>query len=175
MCECKFRSSTGCRSNVGLPICLYPSLVQSTVLQIFMEVLNVTFFPITLYSLRFMIYTKTKPNNSLNGAAFLWAFFFRFVAYPVAAASILPYFMCKQSTSSKPKIIKALFFAWNVFNPSKCFQPTLFHAVFTVFFVPFKIQTYQCSQQSCLFARYFSFEFAAYQPLQRCQSSYANK
>jgi len=55
--------------------------MQSTVLQIFMKVLNITLFPITLYSLQFMIHAKTKPNNGLSGVAFSWAFFFRFVAY----------------------------------------------------------------------------------------------
>ena len=37
--------------------------------------------PIALYSLRFMIHAKTKPNNSHRGVGFSWAFFFRFVAY----------------------------------------------------------------------------------------------
>jgi len=64
------------RSNIGMPICLYLFLIQSTVLQIFMKVLNITFFPITLYSLRFMIHAKTKPNNDLSGAAFSLAFSF---------------------------------------------------------------------------------------------------
>jgi len=40
------------------------------------KVLNITFFSITLYSLRFMIDAKAKPNNGLSGAAFSWAFFF---------------------------------------------------------------------------------------------------
>jgi len=78
--ERKSRSWACRRSNVGLPICLYPFLMQSTVLQIFIKFLNITFFPITLYSLRFMIHAKTKPNYGLSGVAFSWAFFFRFVA-----------------------------------------------------------------------------------------------
>jgi len=80
-CERKSRSSACRRSNVGLQICLYPSLLQSTVLQIFIKVLNVTFFPSTLHSLRFMIHAKTKTNNGLSGVAFSWAVFFRFLAY----------------------------------------------------------------------------------------------
>ena len=74
-CERKSRSRACRRSNVGLPICLYPSLMRSTVLQIFIKVLNITFFPSTLHSLRFMIHAKTKPNNGLNGVAFSWASF----------------------------------------------------------------------------------------------------
>jgi len=35
---------------------------------------------LTLYSLRFMIHAKTKPNNGLSGVAFSWAVFFLFVA-----------------------------------------------------------------------------------------------
>jgi len=54
--------------------------MQSTVLQIFMKALNITFFQITLYSLLFMIHAKNKPNNGLRGVAFWQAFFFRFVA-----------------------------------------------------------------------------------------------
>jgi len=73
--ECKSRSSACRRSNVGLPICLYPFLMQSVVLQIFIKVLNISFFPITLHSLRFMIHAKTKPNNGLRGVAFSWASF----------------------------------------------------------------------------------------------------
>ena len=57
-----------------------PSLMQSTVLQIFMDVLNITSFLITLYSLWFMMHTKTKSNNSFNWAAFSWAFFLKFAA-----------------------------------------------------------------------------------------------
>jgi len=79
-CERNSRSSACRRSNVGLPICQYLSLMQSTVLQIFMKALNITFFQITLYSLLFMIHAKTKPNNGLSGVTFSWAFFFRFVA-----------------------------------------------------------------------------------------------
>jgi len=79
-CERKSRSSACRRSNVGLPICLHPFLMQSTVLQTIIQVLNITLFPITLYSLRFMIQAKTKPNNGLSGVGFSWAFFFRFVA-----------------------------------------------------------------------------------------------
>jgi len=60
-CERKSRSSTCRRSNDDLPICLHPSLMQSTVLQIFTKALNITFFPITLYSLWSMIHAKTKP------------------------------------------------------------------------------------------------------------------
>ena len=74
-CERKSRSRACRRSNVGLPIYLYPSLMQSTVLQIFIKVLNITFFPSTLHSLRFMIHAKTKPNNGLSGVAFSWASF----------------------------------------------------------------------------------------------------
>ena len=73
--EHKSRSSVCRRSNVGLPICLYPFLMQSVVLQIFIKVLNISFFPITLHSLRFMIHAKTKPNNGLRGVAFSWASF----------------------------------------------------------------------------------------------------
>ena len=78
--ERKSRSSVCRRSNFGLPICRYPFLMQSTVLRIFTNALNITFFLITLYSLQFMIHAKTKPNNGLSGVAFSWAFFFRFVA-----------------------------------------------------------------------------------------------
>jgi len=76
VCKRKSRSSACRRSNVGLPFCLHPFLMQSTVLQIFIKALNITFFPITLYSLRFMIHAKTKPNNGLSGVAFSWVFFF---------------------------------------------------------------------------------------------------
>jgi len=59
-CGRKSRSSACRRSNVGLPICLYPSLMQSAVHQIFTKVLNIKFFPIALYSLRFMIHAKKQ-------------------------------------------------------------------------------------------------------------------
>ena len=74
-CERKSRSSVCTRSKVGLPICLYPFLMQSTVHQIFIKVLNVTVFPITLHSLRFMMHAKTKPNSGLRDVAFSWASF----------------------------------------------------------------------------------------------------
>jgi len=73
--ERKSRSSACRRSNVGLPICLHPFLMQFTVLQIFIKILNMSFFPITLHSLRFMTHAKTKPNNGLRGVAFSWASF----------------------------------------------------------------------------------------------------
>ena len=73
--ERKSRSIACSGSNVGLPVCLYPFLMQSVVLQIFIKVLNISFFPITLHSLRFMIHSKTKPNNGLRGVAFSWASF----------------------------------------------------------------------------------------------------
>ena len=72
-CECRSRSSACSRSNVGFPICLYPSLMQSTMLQIFTKVLNITSFLHMLHSLRFMIHAKTKPNNGLSRVAFSWA------------------------------------------------------------------------------------------------------
>jgi len=49
--------------------------MQSTVLQIFIKVLNITFFPSTLHSLRFMIHAKTKPDNGRSGVAFSLASF----------------------------------------------------------------------------------------------------
>jgi len=73
-CE-RSRSRAYHRSNVGLPIGLRLPLMQSTVLRIFMEILNIKSFPTTLYWLRFMIHTKTKPNNGLSGATFSWALF----------------------------------------------------------------------------------------------------
>jgi len=73
--ERKSRSGACRRSNVGLPICLYPFFMLSAVLQIFIKVLNISFFPITLHSLRFMIHAKNKPNNSLREVAFSWASF----------------------------------------------------------------------------------------------------
>jgi len=93
----KSRSSAYHRSNVGSPICLYPSLMQSTVLQIFIKVLYITFFPITLCSLRFMIHAKNKPNNGLSGVAFSWAFFFRFVASQ-------PHQFCQISCASNQQV-----------------------------------------------------------------------
>jgi len=51
----------------------------------------------------------------------------------------------------------------------------LVDAVFTAIFVPCETQTLQSYQMSCLFVKCFSFKFAAYQPLQRCQISCANK
>jgi len=92
-CERKSRSSACCRSNVGLPICLYPSLMQSTVLQIFIKALNITFFPIKLYSLRFMIHVKTKPNNGLSASCVFMSFFLSICGLPTT--SIFPDFMCK--------------------------------------------------------------------------------
>ena len=73
-CECKSRSSACRRSNAGLLICLYPSLMQSTVFQIFTKVSNITFLPIALYSNRFMMHTKTT-------LCFRELFFFWFIAY----------------------------------------------------------------------------------------------
>jgi len=37
----------------------------------------------------------------------------------------------------------------------------LVYAVLAVLFVPFNIQTYQCSQGSCLFARYFFYRICS--------------
>jgi len=57
------------------------------------------------------------------------------------------------------------------------FQPinAFLDAAFIAIFVPCKNQTYQYSKWRCLFASCFSFKFVAYQPLQRCQISCANK
>jgi len=52
--------TSACRFAYTLPLCNLQGL----------KVLNLTFFPIMLYSMRFMMHTKTKPNNGLNGAAF---------------------------------------------------------------------------------------------------------
>jgi len=54
--------TSACRFAYTLPLCNLQGL----------KVLNLTFFPIMLYSMRFMMHTKTKPNNGLNGAAFWW-------------------------------------------------------------------------------------------------------
>ena len=58
--ERKSRSSAGRRSKVSLLFYLYPFLMQCTVLQIFITVLNTSFFPIMLHSLRFMIHAKKQ-------------------------------------------------------------------------------------------------------------------
>jgi len=104
--ERKSRSSACRRSNVGLPICLYLFLMQSTVLQIFIKVLNITFFPITLHSLRFMIHAKTKPNNGLSGVELRFRKFLSICVLPTT--SILPDFTCKKSTSWKSKVFGSL-------------------------------------------------------------------
>jgi len=62
-CERKFRSSTCRWSNLGLP---YPSLVHPAVLEMFMKVLNIPFFPITLYSLRFVMQTTKLTTVSIE-------------------------------------------------------------------------------------------------------------
>jgi len=58
--------------------------------------------------------------------------------------------MCKHSTSLKPEIFGALFIPWNVLSGD-----SLGDAAITAIFVPFKNETYQCTQWRCLFARCF--------------------
>ena len=115
--ERKSRCSACRRSNVSLPICLYFFLMQCTVVQIFIKVLNIRFFPITLRSLRFMIHAKNKPNNGLSGVELRFRELLSISGQPTT--SILPDFTCKNSKYWKSKVIGALFFAWKVSNPSK--------------------------------------------------------
>ena len=113
-CERKSRFSACRRSNVGLPICLYPFLMQSAVLQIFIKVLNLTVFPITLYS--FDSWYMQKPKLTTVSGELRFRELLLICGLPTT--SILSYFMCKESTSWKSKAIGALFFAWKVSNPS---------------------------------------------------------
>ena len=62
--ERKSRSSACRSSNVGLPICLYPFLMQSTVLQIFIKVM-----------------IHAKPNLTTVSGSCVSVSFFWFVAY----------------------------------------------------------------------------------------------
>jgi len=71
--------------------------MQSTVFHIFIKVLNVTFFPITLHSLRFMIHAKTKPNNGLSGVELRFRELLSICGLPTT--SILPDFTSKKSKS----------------------------------------------------------------------------
>jgi len=71
----------------------------------------------------------------------------------------------------KNKMIAAMFIAGKL----ETHQRYAFDAVFIAVFVPFENKDYHCSQWSCLSARFFSYEFVAYQPLQRCQISSVNK
>jgi len=128
--------------------------MQSTVLQIFMKVLNITFFPITLYSSQFMIYAKTKPNNGLSGAAFSWAFFFRFVAYQ-------PHQFCQIACANNQQVekLKQLVHC-SLLEKFPTHQHLGLCCIYCAF-VPFRIQTYQCSRWRCLFVRYFFFRMCS--------------
>jgi len=143
--------------------------MQSTTLQIFIKVLNITFFPGTLHSLRFMIHAKTKPTVTMVSVELRFRELLSICGLPTT--SILPDFMCKKSTSGKSKVIGALFFAWKVSNPSTAwFMLYSLHFLFLSQFKPTNVLDGGAFSQDIL-----SFEFVAYQSLQRCQNSCANK
>jgi len=91
--------------------------------------------PITPYSLRFMIHAKTKPNNSLSGAAFSWAFFFWFVAYQ-------PHQFCQISCANHQQVenLKQLAHC-SLLGKFPTHQSLGLCCIYCVF-VPFRIETY---------------------------------
>jgi len=63
------------RSNVGFPICLYPSFMWSIVLWKFMEGLNIT-YQIALHSLLFMMHTTNQTELQSQRSYTFVGFFF---------------------------------------------------------------------------------------------------
>jgi len=100
-----------------------------------------------------MIHAKTKPNNGLRGVAFSWASFDLWPTNHISFARFHVQIINKLKIWSNWCIVLCL----------ESFQriDTLVYAVFTAFFVPFRIQTYQCSRWRCLFTRYFFFRICS--------------
>jgi len=74
-CERKSRSSACGRSNIGLPIRLFPSLMQSAVLQIFIKVLNMT-YSFQLRCIRCHWWCMLKPNPTTVSVELRFVSFF---------------------------------------------------------------------------------------------------
>jgi len=120
-----------------------------------MEVLIMTSFPMMVYSMQFMMHTKTKPSNHFSGATFLWAFFLKFVT-----SNCFNFAKLHAERSTKLKKWKD---SCNV-HCLESFQPinALVDAVVSVIFVPCENQSFHCSHWNCLFMRcfyVFSLEF----------------
>jgi len=79
VCECKSRSSACGRSNISLPICLFPSLMQSIVLQIFIKVLNKHILSNCAAFIAIDDPCKNQTQQWSQWSCISWAFFFRFV------------------------------------------------------------------------------------------------
>jgi len=91
--ERKSRSNACRRSNVGLPICLYPFLMQSAVLQIFIKVLNTVYHSFQLRCIHCDLWYMQKPNLTTVSGELRFRELLLICGLPTT--SILPDFMCK--------------------------------------------------------------------------------